>query len=244
MQGTTIIGHVPWKISAACSLFLRQKGTIQCSITGTQMYSADLPQGGLEVPCVLKFNGEPQYVAKVKKLLTPSNDDDDDIQQANKKRRIEPDTIIVEEMELKNYDPAKLWLSLNHLDLTEADRDIITSGEKLNDKHINFAQEILKRQFRKLQGLQSTLCLSKLRAPLPATGTLQIIHSRGNHWIVASTVACSAGEVMVYDSLYSGLDQPTMELILQLFGSDVIVSLHSNLVAKTVEYLRLLCVHL
>ena len=85
MQGTTIIGHVLRKISAACSLFLQQNGTIQCSITGARIYSADLPQGGLEVPCVLKFNNKPKYVAKVKKLLTPNNDDDD-IQQANKKR--------------------------------------------------------------------------------------------------------------------------------------------------------------
>ena len=40
----------------------------------------------------------------------------------------ELDIIIAEEMELKNYDYANLRLSLNHLDLTEADRDIITSG--------------------------------------------------------------------------------------------------------------------
>ena len=32
----------------------------------------DLPQGGLEVPCTLKFAGEKKFVDKVKKLLTPS----------------------------------------------------------------------------------------------------------------------------------------------------------------------------
>ena len=70
MRGDTIVGHVPRKISAACSLFLRRNGTIRCTVTGSRRFSADLPQGGLEVPCELKFKGEPNDVAKVRKLLT------------------------------------------------------------------------------------------------------------------------------------------------------------------------------
>jgi len=46
-----IVGHVPTKISATCSLFLRFHGTIHCKVTGRRRYSSDLPQGGLEVPC-------------------------------------------------------------------------------------------------------------------------------------------------------------------------------------------------
>ena len=53
------VGHVPRRMSAACTLFLRRRGTIRCTITGSRRFSADLPEGGLEVPCTLIFRGEP-----------------------------------------------------------------------------------------------------------------------------------------------------------------------------------------
>ena len=40
MRGDTIVGHVPRKISAACSLFLRRNGTIRCTVTGSRRFSA------------------------------------------------------------------------------------------------------------------------------------------------------------------------------------------------------------
>ena len=48
-KGSEVIGHVPRKSSAACSLFLLLGGTIRCEITDSQRrYSSDLPQGGLQ----------------------------------------------------------------------------------------------------------------------------------------------------------------------------------------------------
>ena len=56
-----IVGHVPRRISAICSMFLRRKlnfnGTIMCHVTGNRQYSRDLPQGGLEILCILIFTG-------------------------------------------------------------------------------------------------------------------------------------------------------------------------------------------
>ena len=50
-----VVGHVPSRIS---SIFIRRggPGTITCRVTGDQHYSVDLPQGGLELPCVLTFS--------------------------------------------------------------------------------------------------------------------------------------------------------------------------------------------
>ena len=45
-----IVGHVPRKISVACSLFLQREGNIRCIITGNRQYSRDLSQGGLTYP--------------------------------------------------------------------------------------------------------------------------------------------------------------------------------------------------
>ena len=105
------------------------------------------------------------------------------------------------------------WLSHAGLILTDQDRNIIVEGDFLNNKHINFAQTILKRQFPNLGGLVSTLQLSARRVTLIGiTNVVQIIHTRGNHWIVASTVA-SKGRVHIFDTLYTTVDQQTDALL-------------------------------
>ena len=53
---------VPQLISAAYVLFLQHHGSIQCEITGDRKPPSDLPQGGLEVPCDLIFDGEKKYI--------------------------------------------------------------------------------------------------------------------------------------------------------------------------------------
>ena len=64
------VGHVPRKISAICSIFISSGGTIICVVNGACRYSADLPQGGLEIPCVLKFTAKTQSeAAKTESLL-------------------------------------------------------------------------------------------------------------------------------------------------------------------------------
>ena len=63
------IGHVPRTISCVSSLFLRRRGAISCTVTGNRRRSNDLPQGGLEVPCVLRFTGPEELVEKVTKRL-------------------------------------------------------------------------------------------------------------------------------------------------------------------------------
>ena len=38
----------------------------------------------------------------------------------------------------------KIWLTFSHVELTMADKDTITSGGLLSDKHMDFAQALLK----------------------------------------------------------------------------------------------------
>lgn len=61
------VGHVPRKISCICSFFLRHGGSLTCTVTGNRRRSEDLPQGGLEIPCLLKFDGAEGIVEKVRK---------------------------------------------------------------------------------------------------------------------------------------------------------------------------------
>ena len=67
MKDGTIIGHLPWKISWPCSLFLRRGNSITCCVMGHRRYSSDLPQGGLEIPSVLMFEGEIKEITKINK---------------------------------------------------------------------------------------------------------------------------------------------------------------------------------
>ena len=69
VKGTTIVGHMPCKISAICSMFLQIGGIINCCVISSKQYLRNLVQGGLEVPCKLKFTGDKEYIEKVNKLI-------------------------------------------------------------------------------------------------------------------------------------------------------------------------------
>lgn len=94
---------------------------------------------------------------------------------------------------------------------------IVVAGEELNDKHINFTQLLLKKQFERIPGLMSTLFLSGRKTPLPTSNALQLMHTRGNQWITATTIRCT-NEVVIFDVLYYDVDKPMEELISEIFG--------------------------
>ena len=101
----------------------------------------------------------------------------------------------------------------------------IINGEKLSDcLHsicINLAQQLLKRQFPKVNGPQSTL-QAKKRVAKPPKNQLQIFHSCGDHSIAASTVGCKGSEVLVYNSVYCTLDKGTTDVLANLFSSSAV----------------------
>ena len=62
------VGHLPRKISCMCSMFIQRGGEITATVIGHRRYSWDLVQGGLEIPCSLRFRGEEKEICKLKKL--------------------------------------------------------------------------------------------------------------------------------------------------------------------------------
>ena len=86
----------------------------------------------------------------------------------------------------------------------------------LNDKHMNYSQEMLKAQFKDdgIVGLQSTLTFSKQFTRISSNKYLQIIHCRQNHWTVATTMG-SYPEVFMYDSMYESVDKATLDIMKQ-----------------------------
>ena len=69
IRNSTTVGHAPRRISSLCSSFIGSGGRISCRETkARRRYSSDLPQGGLEVPCVLQFVGTQAEIEKIVKL--------------------------------------------------------------------------------------------------------------------------------------------------------------------------------
>ena len=69
MKEDTVVGHVPREISSVCSLFLQRNGLIIYRVVGRRRFPEDLPEGGLEIPCTMTFEGEANLTAKAKKLI-------------------------------------------------------------------------------------------------------------------------------------------------------------------------------
>jgi hypothetical protein len=119
------------------------------------------------------------------------------------------------EMLSKNGD----WVQCQDIVLSKVDRDIISNGQKLTDRHINYAQRLLKRQFPLLNGLKLSLCQMKEQSQEERLkeSKLQIFHTRGDHWTVASTIHSVKGQVKIYDSIYNSMDSETTAVIMNLF---------------------------
>ena len=147
------------------------------------------------MPCIFKFKGDSSIVAKIRKVLMITDSDTG----YNSSR--------CQKVEFKRKEaPATPWIMLNNIPLNEDDKTIVLSSGWLNDKHINFANQILKKQFPGLTGLVLTLILSQSKPLSPISTALryvQIIHTNGNHWVVASTRR--SPKVRVYDSLSSAV---------------------------------------
>ena len=91
---------------------------------------------------------------------------------------------------------------------------------ELSSDEINFAQELLKLQFPNINGFQSTLLQDK---PLDLTkdavkNKIQIIHYKSqHHWIAASTMQCTLGQVKVYDLVFTYCDKEMEQVKSNLF---------------------------
>ena len=167
-QHEVTIGHVPREISAICSLFLDHRGTISCKIIGRRKYSEDLPQGGFEIHCKLCFTGPAKYVDKVKVLLPSVPKQMENFEEKGKDGRSD----LKKEIAIKSSETEKercpgepvesrIWLHVDGQHLLYSDWDILQEGGHLNDRHINYAQKLLKLLFPCLEGLNLTLYQSK-----------------------------------------------------------------------------------
>ena len=195
-----IVGHVPRKFSAIFALFLNQSGTILCIPNGCRQYSADLPQGGLEIPCKYIFRGSEVRMSSLSCTLRLAE---------LKLTHGFPISVSDSTSRFLIGGSSKLGGQMLVLSILKTLR--ILTGNELNDKHIDYGQRLLHVKFPHITGLRSTLFQQTCTALTLSTlskSALQVIHCRGNHWITVSTVFDQTTEdnVLVYDSLYTTID--------------------------------------
>ena len=143
----------------------------------------------------LNFPGGPEHI---RSLLWPqgaplSNDTDED--DVNDIVEV-PDDGGKDVVDLTNDTDE--WIPA--LKLTMKDKREILNGDMLSDKHIYAAQTLLQKQFPWVRGFQDS-CLSQTEFQPVGKGGIQIHHTRGNHWVLSSSL--KPGFVQLYDSLYT-----------------------------------------
>lgn len=112
--------------------------------------------------------------------------------------------------------PSDIWLNIGEIDLYPTDKNILLSpNEWLNDSIINASQILLKSQtIRPLKGFEDTQRSKKVAFTQSSGKFVQIIHVSSSHWIAVSNCNCTQiNEVIIYDSLFSGLSNKTKKQI-------------------------------
>ena len=163
MKSGEIVGNVPQSLSCVCSMFLRRGGSTACSITGGRQHSKDLPQGGLEVPCIYVFTGPSDIVDKTKQRLaelkiqavkqtsaelkTESDAGDTDAKVKNDVVDLDGMQVSAEVTDSETEIHSGAWIAVQDITLAEDDKQAVIDGKMLQNQHINCAQRLLNQQF-------------------------------------------------------------------------------------------------
>ena len=107
------------------------------------------------------------------------------------------------------------------------DEEQIVMGEELTNVEMNFAQQLLRQQFKRINGLCSTSLQEKVSnlTKKSMASRIQIIHCKGRkHWILATTINFKHDTVKVYDSTFHFLDKDSLCIVENCFTCENITS--------------------
>ena len=61
-----------------------------------------------------------------------------------------------------------------------------------------------------------------------STNVVQILHVRGNHWVMISNLLCRDNEMKCHDTIYNDVDKQTQDLLNNMFDEDVTVTVDTQ----------------
>lgn len=92
-------------------------------------------------------------------------------------------------------------------------RKQILNGCELCDLHVNAFQNLVKKSFPHVGGLQNTLLQSTYAIDGTGKPIIQILHVRNSHW---ATLCVDGDDICLYDSAYSSVSEDAIATIAQL----------------------------
>ena len=107
--------------------------------------------------------------------------------------------VINADMHTCKLPPEPYWIQ--HLELREHDKELLTGGNWLTDKHINAFNKLLKQQCPMQNGLYDPLLIAKMTRHSETANFVQIINLDNLHWVCAANIGCPDNTVNIYDSL-------------------------------------------
>ena len=90
---------------------------------------------------------------------------------------------------------------MKDLGLYESDKECLLKGNWLTDNIIRATQELIKKAYPGVGGLQSPILGENLTFEIQRGEFVQVLHVRGSYWLVVSNIGCPPGHINVYDSL-------------------------------------------
>ena len=127
-----------------------------------------------------------------------------------------------DELKKRWYD--SLWLEVDGIKLNKTQKDILSSTGWLDDKIVNAAQSLLRKQFG-LAGLQNTTLGYTLTYDIMRKQFVQILHNGQDHWLTVSTIGLQSSYINIFDSMYSTLSSFCKDQICALlFANDKVIN--------------------
>ena len=123
-----------------------------------------------------------------------------------------------DEPKKRRYD--RLWLE-DGIKLNKTQKDILSSTGWLDDKIVNAAQSLLRKQFG-IAGLQNTTLGYTLTYGIMHKPLFQILHNGQDHWLTVSTIGLQSFYINMYDS--------RMHSTLSSFGKDQICAANDKVI--------------
>ena len=101
---------------------------------------------------------------------------------------------------MKKTKASQPWLPTLNLHISE--QDILLSPTAwITDTIVNAAQNMLKKQFPSISGLQD-VALGLVNFNIQTGEFVQILHTAEGHWLAISTLGLHHPDVNIYDSVY------------------------------------------
>lgn len=137
------------------------------------------------------------------------------------------------------------WVQLSDskYEVTVSDKFDITYDRKVNDKLINFGQQLLKAQFSEINGFQDCCYVPvqnkgvwkySLKMKFSRSTACQIHHTGADHWVTSVSPA-NETDLIVFDSLQGPVPSISNSLKMQLFAAYAQNKNHLNILIPKIQ---------